>query len=106
MESETAETTAKGATAINATVAELLSIAAAMGAGFEAGVEFHVNAARKLGLSDEDLVQAASVGLKLRQAATESAVHSARALLAPEEKGEGKCGCGHDHGGCGDEHGH
>jgi AhpD family alkylhydroperoxidase len=108
MENKTAEQTAKGASAINASIAELLSVAASMAAGFEAGVEYHVNAGRKLGLSDEDLVAAANVGLKLRQAATEGAVHTAKELLAPGEKGhehgEGGCGCGHSHGGCNDGH--
>ncbi|KAF0244857.1 MAG: hypothetical protein FD180_2159 [Planctomycetota bacterium] len=110
MENKTAETTAKAPSAINASVAELLSVAASMAAGFEAGVEYHVNAGRKLGIADEDLVQAANVGLKLRQAATEGSVHMARELLAPGEKGhehgEGGCGCGQNKGGCGDDHGH
>ena len=107
MDNKAADTTVKGPSVINASVAELLSIAGAMAAGFEAGVEYHVNAARKLGIADEDLVQAANVGLKLRQASTEGAVHMARELLAPgakgHEHGEGGCGCGHGHGGCGDE---
>jgi AhpD family alkylhydroperoxidase len=112
VENKSAETTAKGPSAINATTAELMAIAASVAAGFEAGVEYHVNAARKAGLTDEDLVAAANVGLKLRQASMESTVSAARALLAPGEKGhehgEGGCGCGHGGGGggCGDEHGH
>ena len=108
MDNKSAATTAKSPSAINASVAELLSVAASMAAGFEAGVEFHINAGRKLGIADEDLVQAANVGLKLRQAATEGSVHMAKELLAPGEKGhehgEGGCGCGHKHGDCGDGH--
>ena len=99
--------TAKSPTAITQTIAELMAVAAAMAAGFDAGVEYHVTEGRKLGISDEDLVAAANVGLKLRQASTESAVNSAKNLLAPggEAKSDGGgCGCGH--GGCGDDHGH
>jgi alkylhydroperoxidase/carboxymuconolactone decarboxylase family protein YurZ len=110
MENQTAKTPG----AITATVAQLLSVAASMAAGFEAGLEYHVKKGRTLGLTDEDLIQAANVGLKLRQASMESAVHSAREMLAPGEKdaeghehGGGGCGCGHGGGGgCGDDHGH
>ncbi|NUN50809.1 MAG: carboxymuconolactone decarboxylase family protein [Candidatus Brocadiae bacterium] len=97
------QSTAQSPTAINATVAELMALAAAVATGYEQAVAFHVQAARKLGLSDEDLIQAVGVGLKLRQATTEGVVSTARELLAPGEKAEGGCGCGHDHGGCGSE---
>lgn len=101
--------TTKGPSAINATIAELIAVAASMAAGFEAGVEYHVAEGRKLGIADEDLVVAANVGLKLRQASMESTVHAAKSLLAPGAEGEAKeggCGCGHGHGGCGDDHDH
>ncbi|MCC6741307.1 MAG: carboxymuconolactone decarboxylase family protein [Planctomycetia bacterium] len=105
MDNKAENTTAKGPSAINATVAELMAVAAAVAAGFEAGVEYHVNAGRKAGLTDEDLVAAANVGLKLRQASMESTVHSARELLAPggHTHEQGGCGCGQNEsqeGGC------
>lgn len=89
--------TAKGPSAVSASVAELMSVAAAVAAGFEAGIEYHVTAGRKAGVSDEDLILAVNVGLKLRQASMQQSVSAAQELLAPGEKGHehGGCGCGH-----------
>jgi AhpD family alkylhydroperoxidase len=79
-------------------VTELVAIGAAMAAGCEPCFRHHFDAARKLGVSREDMREAVQVALSVKAAPHRKVVETAdRYLASPEPgapaSGEG-CACG------------
>ena len=76
-------------------VDELVAIAASVAGNCEACFEYHHEQARKLGVSDDDMLRAVNLGLRIKQVPHQSLMRAAQKALAPEQvAGEGCCGGG------------
>lgn len=82
-------------------IAELVAIGAAIAANCEPCLKYHHRKATELGITDEDMIQAVNVALRIKEQPTKMMVQLAQRLLAPEaaEAGGGCCG-GSGSGGC------
>lgn len=65
-------------------VAELVALGAAIAANCEVCFKFHYSAARKLGVSNEDMLRAVNVALRVKDVPAQSMVELARRHLLPE----------------------
>lgn len=69
-------------------VSELVAIAAAIGANCEPCLKYHYDAARKLGVSNEDMLSAVRMALRVKQAPANAMINLAGRLLGcPVESG-------------------
>lgn len=62
-------------------VNELVAIAAAIGANCEPCLKYHYDAARKLGVSNEDMLSAVRMALRVKQAPANAMIDLAGRLL-------------------------
>lgn len=62
-------------------VNELVAIAAAIGANCEPCLKYHYDAARKLGVSNEDMLSAVRMALRVKQAPANAMINQASRLL-------------------------
>lgn len=62
-------------------VNELVAIAAAIGANCEPCLKYHYDAARKLGVSNEDMLSAVRMALRVKQAPANAMINLASRLL-------------------------
>ncbi|PTY07221.1 hypothetical protein DB347_07890 [Opitutaceae bacterium EW11] len=69
---------------------ELVSLGAALGSNCVPCIEYHVPAARRAGLTDEEIAEAIRQADKVRQVPANKVLATAEALLRPSEG----CGCG------------
>lgn len=79
---------------------ELTAIGAAIASNCVPCVEYHIPQARKVGLSDAQILEAVELADKVRKVPADKVIQTASALLevndSPEKHGEGrKCGCSH-----------
>jgi AhpD family alkylhydroperoxidase len=79
---------------LSETVKELVAIGAAVAAGCEPCLEFHVDKARKLDVSDAAMREAVEVAAKVKSAATANMQRLADRLMPAEEKAPVAAGCG------------
>jgi len=81
---------------LNPAVLELIGLGASIAANCEPCFRYHYDQAKKLGVSDEDMLQTVNLALTVKAAPHRTLVEVAQGLLVPESAG---CGCGS--GGCG-----
>jgi AhpD family alkylhydroperoxidase len=74
-------------------VTELIALGAAVAANCETCFKFHYGEARKLGVSVQDLLQAAETGLQVQQAPHDAMLALARKLLLGETAAAPGGGC-------------
>lgn len=93
---------------LTAPVLELIGLGASIAANCEPCFRYHYDQATKLGVSNEDMLQAVNLALTVKAAPHRTLVEVAQKYLVPEGAGcgcgGGECGssdCGEE--GCGDE---
>jgi AhpD family alkylhydroperoxidase len=64
-------------------IAELIAIGAAVASNCEACLKYHCNQARKLGVSNEEMIEAVNVALEVKEAPAGAMVQLAQKLLVP-----------------------
>ncbi len=78
-------------------VAELVALGAAVAGNCEACFEYHHQQATRLGVSEEDMIRAVNLGLRIKEVPHQSLMQSAQKALAPEQaQGQACCGGGGD----------
>jgi AhpD family alkylhydroperoxidase len=82
---------------LNPAVLELIGLGASIAANCEPCFRYHYDQAKKLGVSDDDMLQTVNLALTVKAAPHRVLVEVAQGLLVPQEAG---CGCGS--GECGD----
>jgi AhpD family alkylhydroperoxidase len=76
-------------------VAELIAIGASIASNCEPGFRHHCDQARKLGVSNEDMIEAVNVALQVKNAPAQAMVRLAQSYLLPSANPSGS-GCGED----------
>jgi len=79
---------------LSETVKELVAIGAAVAAGCEPCLKYHVDKARKLEVSDADMREAVEMAVKVKAVATSNMAKLAERLLHAEETAPVAAGCG------------
>jgi len=77
---------------------ELAAIGAAIASNCVPCIEYHIPQARKVGLSDSQILEAVELADKVRKVPADKVIQTARALLEPTNSSEsrkkgGACGC-------------
>ncbi len=85
----------------NEWVEELIALGASVASNCEACFRYHHRKAVELGISQEDMVQAVNVALRVKQQSAQSVVRLAQKHLIPEGSRSGGCCGGGDSTGCG-----
>lgn len=93
---------------LTAPVLELIGLGASIAANCEPCFRYHYDQAKKLGVSNEDMLQAVNLALTVKAAPHRTLVETAQRCLVPEGAGcgcgGGECGSGEcSEEGCGDE---
>ena len=84
----------------NEWVAELVALGAAIASNCEPCFRYHHRKAVELGISQDDMVQAVNVALKVKEQQAKAMVSLAQKLLVPEATKSGGCCGGEDKPGC------
>jgi len=88
---------------LNPAVLELIGLGASIAANCEPCFRYHYDQAKKLNVSDADMLQTVNLALTVKAAPHRTLVEAAQSLLVPQGAG---CGCGGGEcgsGDCGDE---
>lgn len=79
---------------MNASVAELIALGAAVAGNCEPCFRFHYDAARRLGVSRIDMMRAVDIGLQVKQAPHRKVMETVQRYLPSESASPEACGCG------------
>ena len=91
---------AAGASLMTPAVAELVALGAAVAGNCEACFEYHHQQATRLGVSEDDMIRAVNLGLRIKEVPHQSLMQSAQKALAPEQaQGQACCSGGGQSGG-------